>query len=77
VIIHQYDSPLSANSGPSNNHRTELFYDSFWHLVATQLCLHVTVDTKKPAFIFFEELKRRNVFNVGDAYVITDWLLQV
>jgi len=39
------------------------------------LGLATTTATKKPALSLFNELKRRNVFRVGAAYVVVAWLI--
>jgi len=51
------------------------FNDSLWHLWAKQLCLTTIANIKKPDLSLFKELKRRNVFRVGIAYVVVAWLV--
>lgn len=40
-----------------------------------QLCLTLIADEKKPILSFLNELKRRNVFKVGAAYIVVSWLI--
>ena len=47
----------------------------FWHFLRESLRLRIITDIQADPLSLYQELKRRNVFRVGAAYVVTAWLL--
>src|SRR5210317_765714 len=46
-----------------------------WHLPSNHLCYKASPKQKKKRLSLFNELKRRNVFKVGIAYIVVAWLV--